>query len=131
MFSEFQQQNLFENQEINRICDQIFDKIISVYHKTTDMVICGSVAKMLSGLFAENYTPKDLDFVVYDYWVWRHLRENLPKWFAEFHIEIRQKQRVILFTKIIAIEFWLDLNQPLNTKQITENIKYIDYGNSI
>lgn len=128
---DFQKENIFETKEINAICDLVFGKVESIYQKSEAMIICGSVAKVLSGILPENYEAKDLDFVVRDYFVWRFLKENLQQWFPNFKIEVIERERVILYTDSIAIEFWAGNNDHRPTKQITENIKYIDYGNKI
>lgn len=128
---DFQKENIFQSKEINEICDLIFGKVESIYKKPDVIVIGGSVAKIFSGILPENYEPKDLDFVVRDYFVWRFLRENLQQWFPNFKVEIVERERVILFTNEIAIEFWAGRNDFRPTKNISEKIKYIDYGSKI
>lgn len=128
---DFQQQKIFENEAINQICDFIFNKVNEKFGRTTDIVICGSVGKILSEVISEDYEAKDLDFVVRDYLVWKFLVENLLKWFPDYRTEVIGLERVILFTDLIAIEFWAGNRDIRSTKNITNNVKYISYGNKI
>ena len=128
---DFQQQKIFEDTAVNEICDFIFNKVNDVFDKTTDIIIGGSVAKILSGYFCENYQPKDLDFVVRNYFVWRYLCANLQKWFPEFKVKEIERERVILYTRTIAIEFWAGANDTRKISNKTNNIKYIDYEHKI
>lgn len=128
---DFKQEKIFENDSLNNTCDLIFNKINEVFEKTTDVVICGSVAKMLSGVLSEEYEPKDLDFVVRDFFIWRFLRENLQKWFSNYRVVTIKLERIILYTDSIALEFWAGKDDHRETRKLTENIKFISYGNTI
>ncbi|GIZ15317.1 hypothetical protein [Capnocytophaga catalasegens] len=123
----FQQEKIFEEDVVNEICDFIFNKVNDVFGKTTDVIICGSVAKMFSGYLPKNYEPKDLDFVVRNYFVWRYLRTNLQKWFPEYKVREIEKERVILYTRTVTLEFWAGANDTRKINNKTNNIKYIDY----
>ena len=89
-------------------------------------VICGSVAKVMQGVYSENYLAKDIDLIVENWQVHRFLEHQLPLLFPDDRIEIRP-ERVILFTKIIAIEFWQP-NEQFEIDLYKKLIKYKCYA---
>ncbi|MDO5607987.1 MAG: hypothetical protein Q4G08_05965 [Capnocytophaga sp.] len=126
---EFETRQIFENNEINKVCDFIYSEINDTYGHCNHLVICGSVAKIWSGILPESYQPKDLDIQITDYLTYRFLVNNLHKWFPNMEVEAR-KMRLILYTGFVTIEFW---GNPAKTdkKKKTKNIMYKGYGNTI
>lgn len=123
----FEENKVFENVYINEVCDAIFKKVNFVFNDVSSIVVCGSVAKMFSGKLPKEYQAKDLDFVVTNYFVFRYVKNNLAKWFPELKVEYRDR-RVILYTKAIVIEFWLNLSEKSKINALTSKINYINYA---
>ena len=113
MYTTFTDLNIFKDNRLNAYLDTIYSAVLNEFSDEQLPVICGSVAKVMQGIYSENYLAKDIDLIVENWEVHRYLEHLLPLLFSNDRIEIRP-ERVILFTKIIAIEFWRP-NQPIQT----------------
>lgn len=109
----FSDLHIFENEKVNTICDRIFIEIHNVFGNTSHIMVCGSMAKVFHKLLPKDYQPKDLDFVITNYFVYRMLQNRLPKLFPDFSLEVKTN-RIILFTGVVAMEFW----KPLHTEKL-------------
>lgn len=124
---DFSKENIFEDERVNQVCDKVFAEVQKYYDACRNIILCGSCAKILSGVFSEEYTPKDVDFVVKNYFVWRYIRENIQQWFDQ-EVEIIEKERVMIHFPFITVEFWLNTIEKEPLKKISSNLFFVDYG---
>nr|DAR63917.1 MAG TPA: hypothetical protein [Caudoviricetes sp.] len=105
MYTAFTSLNVFNDVRLNAYLDTIYSAVLEVFTTEQLPVVCGSVAKVMQGVYSENYLAKDIDLVIESWQVHRYLEHQLPLLFPNDRIEVRP-ERVILFTTFIAIEFW-------------------------
>lgn len=105
MYTAFTSLNVFNDVRLNAYLDTIYSAVLEVFTTEQLPVVCGSVAKVMQGVYSENYLAKDIDLVIESWQVHRYLEHQLPLLFPNDRIEVRP-ERVILFTSFIAIEFW-------------------------
>ena len=105
MYTAFTSLNVFNDARLNTYLDTIYSAVLEVFTTEQLPVVCGSVAKVMQGVYSENYLAKDIDLVIESWQVHRFLEHQLPLLFPNDRIEVRS-ERVILFTSFIAIEFW-------------------------
>jgi hypothetical protein len=105
MYTAFTSLNVFNDIRLNAYLDTIYSAVLEVFTTEQLPVVCGSVAKVMQGVYSENYLAKDIDLVIESWQVHRYLERQLPLLFPNDRIEVRP-ERVILFTTFIAIEFW-------------------------
>jgi hypothetical protein len=126
MYTTFTDLNIFKDNRLNAYLDTIYSAVFNEFSDEQLPVICGSVAKVMQGVYSENYLAKDIDLIVENWQVHRYLEYQLPLVFPDDRIEIRP-ERVILFTKIIAIEFWRP-NEQFEIDLYKKLIKYKRYA---
>lgn len=105
MYTAFTSLNVFNDARLNTYLDTIYSAIAVAFGKEQLPIVCGSVAKVMQGVYSENYLAKDIDLVIESWQVHRYLEQQLPLLFPTDRVEVRP-ERVILFTSFIAIEFW-------------------------
>ena len=105
MYTAFTSLNVFNDIRLNAYLDTIYSAVLEVFTTEQLPVVCGSVAKVMQGVYSENYLAKDIDLVIESWQVHRYLERQLPLLFPNDRIEVRP-ERVILFTTFIAIAFW-------------------------
>ena len=105
MYTAFTSLNVFNDARLNTYLDTIYSAIAAAFGKEQLPIVCGSVAKVMQGVYSENYLAKDIDLVIESWQVHRYLEQQLPLLFPADRVEVRP-ERVILFTSFIAIEFW-------------------------
>lgn len=105
MYTAFTSLNVFNDARLNTYLDTIYSAIATAFGKEQLPIVCGSVAKVMQGVYSENYLAKDIDLVIESWQVHRYLEQQLPLLFPADRVEVRP-ERVILFTSFIAIEFW-------------------------
>lgn len=105
MYTAFTSLNVFNDDRLNTYLDTIYSAVLEVFTTEQLPVVCGSVAKVMQGVYSENYLAKDIDLVIESWQVHRYLEQQLPLLFPTDRVEVRP-ERVILFTSFIAIEFW-------------------------
>lgn len=126
MYTAFTSLNVFNDIRLNAYLDTIYSAVLEVFTTEQLPVVCGSVAKVMQGVYSENYLAKDIDLVIESWQVHRYLERQLPLLFPNDRIEVRP-ERVILFTPFIAIEFWRP-NESIQTALYKNLIKYKCYG---
>lgn len=105
MYNAFTTLNVFNDARLNTYLDTIYSAIVAAFGKEQLPIVCGSVAKVMQGVYSDNYLAKDIDLVIESWQVHRYLEQQLPLLFPADRVEVRP-ERVILFTSFIAIEFW-------------------------
>jgi hypothetical protein len=105
MYTVFTSLNVFNDARLNTYLDTIYSAIAAAFGKEQLPIVCGSVAKVMQGVYSDNYLAKDIDLVIESWQVHRYLEQQLPLLFPTDRVEVRP-ERVILFTSFIAIEFW-------------------------
>ena len=105
MYTAFTSLNVFNDARLNTYLDTIYSAIAAAFGKEQLPIVCGSVAKVMQGVYSEKYLAKDIDLVIESWQVHRYLEQQLPLLFPTDRVEVRP-ERVILFTSFIAIEFW-------------------------
>lgn len=105
MYNAFTTLNVFNDARLNTYLDTIYSAIIAAFSEEQLPIVCGSVAKIMQGVYSDNYLAKDIDLVIESWQVHRYLEQQLPLIFPADRVEVRP-ERVILFTSFIAIEFW-------------------------
>ena len=105
MYNAFTTLNVFNDARLNTYLDTIYSAIATAFGKEQLPIVCGSVAKIMQGVYSDNYLAKDIDLVIESWQVHRYLEQQLPLLFPSDKVELRP-ERVILFTSFIAIEFW-------------------------
>ena len=105
MYTAFTSLNVFNDARLNTYLDTIYSAIATAFSEEQLPIICGSVAKVMQGMYSDNYLAKDIDLVIESWQVHRYLEQQLPLLFPADRVEVRP-ERVILFTPFIAIEFW-------------------------
>lgn len=105
MYNAFTSLNVFNDARLNTYLDTIYSAIAAAFGEQQLPIVCGSVAKVMQGVYSENYLAKDIDLVIVSWQVHRYLEQQLPLLFPTDRVEVRP-ERVILFTSFIAIEFW-------------------------
>lgn len=105
MYTAFTSLNVFNDARLNTYLDTIYSAIAAAFGKEQLPIVCGSVAKVMQGVYSDNYLAKDIDLVIESWQVHRYLEQQLPLLFPADRVEVRP-ERVILFTPFIAIEFW-------------------------
>lgn len=126
----FQELNIFENQEINSLCDRVFMLIRQVIGSPP--ILCGSVAKMFANTLDQNYRPKDIDFYVSkrDF---QKLLLHLPKEIEGVRMIEKRPERILLHS-LICIEIWKDIQEDNHKRGFllkNNQIPYKNYGNKI
>lgn len=122
----FQELKVFEMQYINQLCDELCQFVKDTTRG--ELMVCGSVAKIFSGMYSEDYTPKDIDFLVTP-WVFRLLNERLRKFQNPNIITIEYRPcRYIVYTSDVAIEIWKGpFRYPLTIEKFKNKITYTKY----
>lgn len=105
MYTAFTSLNVFNDARLNTYLDTIYSAIATAFGEKQLPIVCGSVAKIMQGVYSDNYLAKDIDLVIESWQVHRYLEQQLPLLFPADRVEVRP-ERVILFTSFIAIEFW-------------------------
>ena len=105
MYNAFTSLNVFNDARLNTYLDTIYSAIAAAFGEEQLPIVCGSVAKVMQGVYSDNYLAKDIDLVIESWQVHRYLEQQLPLLFPTDRVEVRP-ERVILFTSFIAIEFW-------------------------
>jgi len=105
MYTAFTSLNVFNDARLNTYLDTIYSAIAADFGEEQLPIVCGSVAKVMQGVYSDNYLSKDIDLVIESWQVHRYLEQQLPLLFPADRVEVRP-ERVILFTSFIAIEFW-------------------------
>ena len=105
MYTAFTSLNVFNDARLNTYLDTIYSAIATAFSEEQLPIVCGSVAKVMQGVYSDNYLAKDIDLVIESWQVHRYLEQQLPLLFPADRVEVRP-ERVILFTSFIAIEFW-------------------------
>lgn len=105
MYTAFTSLNVFNDDRLNTYLDTIYSAIATAFSEEQLPIVCGSVAKVMQGVYSDNYLAKDIDLVIESWQVHRYLEQQLPLIFPADRVEVRP-ERVILFTSFIAIEFW-------------------------
>lgn len=105
MYTAFTSLNIFNDARLNTYLDTIYSAIAADFGEEQLPIVCGSVAKVMQGVYSDNYLAKDIDLVIESWQVHRYLEQQLPLLFPTDRVEVRP-ERVILFTSFIAIEFW-------------------------
>ena len=105
MYTAFTSLNVFNDARLNTYLDTIYSTIATDFGEEQLPIVCGSVAKVMQGVYSDNYLAKDIDLVIESWQVHRYLEQQLPLIFPADRVEVRP-ERVILFTSFIAIEFW-------------------------
>nr|DAN53231.1 MAG TPA: hypothetical protein [Caudoviricetes sp.] len=105
MYNAFTTLNVFNDTRLNTYLDTIYSAIVAAFGEEQLPIVCGSVAKVMQGVYSDNYLAKDIDLVIESWQVHRYLEQQLPLLFPTDRVEVRP-ERVILFTSFIAIEFW-------------------------
>ena len=105
MYNAFTSMNVFNDTRLNTYLDTIYSAIVAAFGTEQLPIVCGSVAKIMQGVYSDNYLAKDIDLVIESWQVHRYLEQQLPLLFPTDRVEVRP-ERVILFTSFIAIEFW-------------------------
>jgi len=105
MYTAFTTLSVFNDTRLNTYLDTIYSAIIAAFGTEQLPIVCGSVAKVMQGVYSDNYLAKDIDLVIENWQVHRYLEQQLPLLFPADRVEVRP-ERVILFTSFIAIEFW-------------------------
>ena len=105
MYTAFTSLNVFNDARLNTYLDTIYSAIVAAFGQEQLPIVCGSVAKVMQGVYSDNYLAKDIDLVIESWQVHRYLEQQLPLLFPTDRVEVRP-ERVILFTSFIAIEFW-------------------------
>lgn len=101
--NNFQELQVFEAPELNRICDSLVNRIKELTGENIFLV--GSVSKVLSGDLPENYQIKDIDFAVFnnDFRKLQSCRHNLLEDAKSVELAPR---RIIIYLPYIAVEIW-------------------------
>lgn len=105
MYTAFTSLNVFNDTRLNTYLDTIYSAIATAFGEEQLPIVCGSVAKVMQGVYSDNYLAKDIDLVIESWQIHRYLEQQLPLLFPADRVEVRP-ERVILFTSFIAIEFW-------------------------
>lgn len=122
----FQELQVFDNKMINELCDELCEFVKDTAQG--ELIVCGSVAKIFSGMYPEDYTPKDIDFLVTP-WVFRLLNERLRNFKNPNVITIEYRPyRYILYTYYVAIEIWKGpVKYPHTIEKFKNKITYTKY----
>lgn len=123
-YTHFSDLQIFENKEINTCLDDIYTDVLQFFPMEKLPSVCGSVAKMLHGIYSENYLIKDVDLEVKHWQVYRFLEYHLPKKYPDFKFVVLKNERLILYTPHIVIEFWKPIQANILTAFYKEKIKY-------
>lgn len=99
--AHFEKNKIFENTQINQICDLLYFHAHEIGGNNAIMV-CGSVARIFEGW---NHIPKDLDFVTRDAHIFAEIAKKIDTWIPGFRITKFEK-RVIIYLESIAVEIW-------------------------
>lgn len=101
--NNFQELQVFEAPELNRICDSLVNKIKELTGENIFLV--GSVSKVLSGDLPESYQIKDIDFAVFNN-DFRKLQNSRHTLLEEAKSVELAPRRIIIYLPFIAVEIW-------------------------
>ena len=59
MYTTFTDLNIFKDNRLNAYLDTIYSAVFNEFSDEQLPVICGSVAKVMQGVYSENYLAKD------------------------------------------------------------------------
>ena len=124
----FQRFRVFDSDPMNELCDQIISLVQELTNETP--AVCGSVAKIFGGQLEEDYTPKDVDFVV-SRWAFRQLQWRMPVKIPNIRMVEKSPNRIILFSDYrYCIEIWVhnSVSDKRKLKRYQNEILYTDYG---
>lgn len=116
----FEKNKIFENAQINLICDLLYLRARDVGGNNAIMV-CGSVARIFEGC---NHTPKDLDFVTCNASIFSEIAKNIEAWLPGYKIT-KSEKRVIIYLEKMAIEIWNGETIYGSAVKYHKNIPYI------
>ena len=60
MYTTFTDLNIFKDNRLNDYLDTIYSAVLNEFSDEQLPVICGSVAKVMQGVYSENYLAKDI-----------------------------------------------------------------------
>ena len=126
--NSFQKFKVFDNDPMNKLCDQVISLVEELTNETP--AVCGSVAKLFGEQLQEDYTPKDVDFVV-SRWAFRQLLWKIPTEITGVKMIEQNPNRIILFTDYrYCIEIWVHnaVSEKRELKKYQNEILYTDYG---
>lgn len=120
--NNFQELQVFEAPELNRICDSLVNKIKELTGE--DIFLVGSVSKVLNDDLPEGYQIKDIDFAVFNN-AFRKLQNCRHSLLEEAKSVELVPRRIIIYLPYIAIEIWNanDINPDI--KLFKNKIPYI------
>lgn len=102
----FQNLQIFEENEINKFCDLLTQEVFNITGKKPHLV--GSIAKMLNGNLDSSYTPKDVDFAI-DNISFRkvlHHHQNRSELFSFARMVETRPERFIIYLDNKCLELW-------------------------
>lgn len=125
--NNFQRLKVFENPQINSLCDDMFHFVKN--NLGEELLIVGSVAKVFANQLSKDYEPKDIDMVVSKQ-CFRKLSGSFP-FFENVTMLEKNPQRIILYTPTMAIEVWEFAQENINRpkkyyKQLIPYLQYVD-----
>lgn len=106
MENNFKELQIFEDSVVNDFCDLLTDQVLKITGKKPHLV--GSVAKILSGTYSENYNPKDIDFAI-DNVSFRKIlayKNNQIQLFEFARMVETRPERFIIYLNDKVIELW-------------------------
>lgn len=129
--NNFQELQIFEDDRLNIFFDDLHHAILQYTGET--MLICGSIAKIFSGEFTEDYRPKDVDLEV-SKGSFRILTGIFQKTTIPGIVMVEKKpERIILYTETInCIEIWNATNYyQYKITKFKDKIPFKKYVNTI
>ena len=101
--NNFQEIQVFESPDLNKICDLITNKIFEI--TGSKPLLIGSVSKLMSGNLPEDYQIKDIDFAVFknEFRMLQYRKNEILQ--GALMTEITPR-RIIIYLPAFAIEIW-------------------------
>ncbi|MFY7814917.1 MAG: hypothetical protein ACOVRK_06955 [Chryseobacterium taeanense] len=125
--NNFQELHIFEAPILNECCDLLCERVKKITGE--DIYLVGSVSKILHGDLTEEYTIKDIDFIV-SMAGFQKLIRNKDSLFPEARTIEQRPERLIIYLNNFAIEIWnyLERNTDKKKKYFKNKIPYL-YAN--
>lgn len=120
--NNFQKLNIFEDDIVNKACDHLIE--ITKEITSEDLLLWGSVAKILDEKLPKFYEPKDADFVLSP-WAFRLLKSQLREFENVLSIEVRPNRIILYISSKICIEIFEKNTNNFTHKIYKSKIKYV------
>lgn len=122
--NNFQKLLVFENERLNEDCDLLICNIKTITGENA--YLTGSVARLLEGVYPDDYQVKDIDFVVSEQ-AFRMISSKRKEILPCISVELRPERIILYLSPVFCIEIWFfkEKKQEIIHKIFKNKIHYV------